>query len=464
VVEEYDVAVVGAGLAGLATAARLAKLGHRTVVLERRHTPGGRLRRLEQAGYRWDAVPGAIALPAVLRDLFRSSGRPLERVVTLALAEPSVRHVCGDGTVLDLPTGSRATQLAAIGAALGTRAAHDWTGFVDAQADSWQLLRARVLDPADGFAGLDRLDRATRRLVDGRGGLARLLRRHLDDPRLRAVAAHTCGARPGGRVLPTAAAVHVYLERTFGVWRAVEETTSQALGRALLTRLAERGVTLSFRTTVTAIEPTPGPPYRLATADGTELVARTVVLDVGLRRTARLLGPQLLNPRLLDPYPADDRPARGALRRPFVRVTHLGLDGAAAGLSVGRLLGGVAPASTTHTVLHGAPTIDVWAGPGPVWTIETAGSDDGVDDSQRLDVLDELATRGVDVRAAVVTRLDRSRSDGPPWPGLDRLAAAARAARPAAGVLALGAASILGRGVPFVAWEAARVAEVVGKA
>src|SRR5438128_1065568 len=101
------VVVVGAGVAGLAAAVRLAKLNHRVVLLERADRIGGSVGRVEADGFGWQSGPAATALPAVLRDLFRKSGRPIERYVELAIRDVARRHVFADGSSVDLPTGSR---------------------------------------------------------------------------------------------------------------------------------------------------------------------------------------------------------------------------------------------------------------------------------------------------------------------------------------------------------------------
>ncbi|MCB0900296.1 MAG: FAD-dependent oxidoreductase, partial [Actinobacteria bacterium] len=51
------VVVVGAGLAGLSAAMRLAGAGREVVVLEREDRPGGRAGRLEMGGYSFDTGP-----------------------------------------------------------------------------------------------------------------------------------------------------------------------------------------------------------------------------------------------------------------------------------------------------------------------------------------------------------------------------------------------------------------------
>mgnify|MGYP006290998065 CR=1 FL=1 len=46
--------IVGAGIGGIATAARLAKDGYEVTVLEKTAAPGGRVALLERDGYRFD--------------------------------------------------------------------------------------------------------------------------------------------------------------------------------------------------------------------------------------------------------------------------------------------------------------------------------------------------------------------------------------------------------------------------
>ena len=111
------VVVVGGGFGGLASAARLAKNGHEVTLLEAGDRLGGALGYVEQDGFRWDSGPTTTLLPAVLRDLFRKSGRPLEKELDLVAVEPVRQHRFEDDSVLDLPGGSRAAQMSAIDAA-----------------------------------------------------------------------------------------------------------------------------------------------------------------------------------------------------------------------------------------------------------------------------------------------------------------------------------------------------------
>src|SRR3712207_1731407 len=140
------VVVVGGGLAGSASAARLAKLGHEVTLVESRSSVGGAIGLVEQDGYTWDAGPGATALPAVLRDLFRKSGRPLERELDLVPVEPLREHRFLDGSRLVMPSGSRGRQLAAVDEGLGPGLGRLWVDYVHELAGPWDLLRRDCLE------------------------------------------------------------------------------------------------------------------------------------------------------------------------------------------------------------------------------------------------------------------------------------------------------------------------------
>ena len=135
------VVVVGGGLAGAASAVRLAKLGHTVTLVESRPQVGGAVGFVEQDGFRWDAGPASTALPAVLRDLFRKSGRPLERELELVPVDPMREHRFEDGSRLSLPSGSRAAQLAAVDEQLGPGRGRQWVDYVHEQAEPWDRLR-----------------------------------------------------------------------------------------------------------------------------------------------------------------------------------------------------------------------------------------------------------------------------------------------------------------------------------
>lgn len=66
--------VIGAGIAGIASAIRLANKGYRVEVFEANEYPGGKLSEIVQEGYRFDAGPSLFTLPELVEELFELSG------------------------------------------------------------------------------------------------------------------------------------------------------------------------------------------------------------------------------------------------------------------------------------------------------------------------------------------------------------------------------------------------------
>jgi UDP-galactopyranose mutase len=430
------VVVVGGGFGGMAAAARLAKLGHDVTLLERSATLGGALSTVELDGFAWDAGPTTTLLPAVVRDLFRKSGRPLEREVDLQPLDLVREHRFADGSSLRLPGGSRAAQLAAVDA-LGPGLGRQWVEHVESYADVWELLRKEWFErPFDA-------DVAPRELTDllgRRESLEKRLRRTFRDERLRLVAGHRLVM--DGHVLrdvPVFAGVDVYLEQRFGAWTVPGGLA--ALGTAMAERLALRGVTV--RTGVEALDLVldSGRVAAVRTADG-EVDADHVVVAIDPRRLP-----------VLAPYVRRTMPALPPV------VCHVGLEGDV-------------PDVPHEVVLHGDPLLVVRTGGrapdgAGAWTVLGRG---------RLaeDVLTALARHGLDVRRQVVARLDRSPRDlveqwgGSPhgmlWQGPRTARARLGPRTPVPGVVTAGAHATTGSGLPFAGLSAALVAEVVGRA
>ncbi|MFA0961419.1 1-hydroxycarotenoid 3,4-desaturase CrtD [Roseivirga sp. BDSF3-8] len=64
------VAIVGAGIAGIAASVRLARAGNEVTVYEANDGPGGKLRAFNCAGYRFDAGPSLFTMPMLVDELF----------------------------------------------------------------------------------------------------------------------------------------------------------------------------------------------------------------------------------------------------------------------------------------------------------------------------------------------------------------------------------------------------------
>ncbi len=123
-------------MAGLAVSARLATLGHDVVVCEQAPTWGGKLGTFSRDGFTFDTGPSMLTLPAVYRDLFVKTGKPLDDSVELVPVDPVTRYRFpavddNDVTWLDQPNASRARLRRALDDAFGGGAGADWDRFLD---------------------------------------------------------------------------------------------------------------------------------------------------------------------------------------------------------------------------------------------------------------------------------------------------------------------------------------------
>lgn len=92
------VVVVGAGVAGLATAALLAREGYSVEVLERRDDVGGRAGTWEEAGFRFDTGPSWYLMPEVFDHFFALLGTSADAQLDLVRLEPAYRAWFADGS------------------------------------------------------------------------------------------------------------------------------------------------------------------------------------------------------------------------------------------------------------------------------------------------------------------------------------------------------------------------------
>jgi phytoene desaturase len=95
------IAVIGAGVGGLACAALLARAGLSVTVFEKNNAPGGKLNWLEAGGYTWDTGPSLLTMPYVFEELWTRLGRRLADDLTLIPLPIVCRYHWADGTVID---------------------------------------------------------------------------------------------------------------------------------------------------------------------------------------------------------------------------------------------------------------------------------------------------------------------------------------------------------------------------
>lgn len=85
------VVVIGGGIGGLATAALLAREGHRVTLLERHAEVGGRVGSYERDGFRWDTGPSWYLMPEVFDHFYRLLGTSADEQLDLVQLDPGYR-------------------------------------------------------------------------------------------------------------------------------------------------------------------------------------------------------------------------------------------------------------------------------------------------------------------------------------------------------------------------------------
>jgi phytoene desaturase len=272
------VVVIGAGLGGLAAAARLSALGHRVTVLEQGSQVGGKLGRLEREGHVFDTGPSLVTLPQVYRDLFDATGGPLEGEVDLVRLDPAVHYRFADGTTLAMP-GDLDAVPRALDEALGAGCGAQWAALVQRAAAMWQISERPFLrTPLQGAATLARLARtpadvATIAPWQTLRGLGAAYLRH---PHLRTLLdryATYSGSDP--RRAPAVLATVPYVEQAFGSWYV--RGGLHRLGTAVAERAVERGAVLRLGCSVRRVLVAGGRAAGVELADGERVPADVVV-------------------------------------------------------------------------------------------------------------------------------------------------------------------------------------------
>ena len=101
--KKAKITVIGAGFAGLASAALLAKDGFDVTVLEKNEMAGGRARVWEKDGFTFDMGPSWYWMPDVFENFYKLFGKAASDFYELKRLSPSYRIYFGKDDLLDVP-------------------------------------------------------------------------------------------------------------------------------------------------------------------------------------------------------------------------------------------------------------------------------------------------------------------------------------------------------------------------
>jgi phytoene desaturase len=271
------VVVVGAGLAGLATALRLRGAGREVTVVERGHGPGGRAGRVEQGGYALDTGPSVFTAPEVLADTLAAVGEGLSDRLTLTPLETSYRAQFADGTSLDVHAAPDAFA-AEVARLCGPAEADALRRYLADLAELYRLQLTTFID-RNLDSPLDLLGPELVQLAR-RGGFGRLsshVGKYFADDRLRRLfsfQALYAGVSPFKAI--AAYAVIAQLDIGAGVWHP--EGGIGAVPRALAAAAADAGVVFRYGAEVAALPTSGGRVSGVELAGGEVLPADAVVV------------------------------------------------------------------------------------------------------------------------------------------------------------------------------------------
>jgi len=93
--------IIGAGVAGLATATRLAVQGFQVTVFEKNSYPGGKLHHFSLGDYQFDAGPSLFTQPQNIEALFALAGEPIEKYFKYDKINITCKYFYDDATIVN---------------------------------------------------------------------------------------------------------------------------------------------------------------------------------------------------------------------------------------------------------------------------------------------------------------------------------------------------------------------------
>ena len=249
-----NIVIIGAGIAGLAAALRLAHDGAQVTVLETHAAPGGKMRTVSSAAGPVDAGPTVLTMLPVFEALFAHAGEDLHDHITMTPLQTLARHYWDDGTQLDLVV-DESQNIANIRAAFGDRAAQQFATFTRRAARLFEAFDAPMMRTAapSQLALTKAVIRQPTLIGDmaPHRSLAGLLKNSFSDPRLAQLYGRYATYVGGSPYASPAILSLIWQAEARGVW-SVKGGMNQ-LARAIERLAKARGTVFHYDTQATRI-------------------------------------------------------------------------------------------------------------------------------------------------------------------------------------------------------------------
>jgi phytoene desaturase len=289
--------VIGGGISGLATAALLAREGHKVTLVEQQDEVGGRAGTWERDGFRFDTGPSWYLMPEVFDHFYRVLGTTAEQQLDLVRLDPGYR-VYGEGHTDPLDVSASVDENLELFESIEKGSALKLAKYLDRAREIYELAKERFL-----YSTFQRLGPVFGGEVTAQGGrLVRLLLESLDsltkrtvrDTRLRQILGYPAvflGSAP--KLTPSMYSLMSHLDLVDGVYyplggftRVIESIADLATsnGADLQTGTTVKRIIVNDAGAVTGVEVTKGKGKKVQT-----LEADIVVSTADLHHTETVL-------------------------------------------------------------------------------------------------------------------------------------------------------------------------------